>query len=326
MTGEKADYLVMGAGISGLLCATILQDSGASVRVVDKGRGPGGRMSTRRMSGGRLDHGAQFFTVRTPEFVPYVNRWLSAGIVREWFRKASWDSDPGGHPRYCGLNGMSDAPKALASELDLELSIRLTDVSWSPKGGWLCIAEGGREFAAANLILTAPVPQSLELLKGSGIDFPDTDIGRLRKIDYEPSLAALMVLEGPSGLPDPGGIKLSKGPLSWLGDNTQKGISPDRFTVTAHSTEEFAREHWDSEDGVRMPLLIDAAKEYLQSPVVDAAIHRWRYNVPLNPWNDGKGYYWSEEFGLGLAGDGFGGPRVEGSALSGIRLGNSLAG
>ena len=86
------DVLVIGAGISGLLCASELQRAGVSVRVLDKGRGVGGRMATRRMGGGRFDHGAQFFTVREPSFQSYVDEWLQAGVIQEWFRHAPSDS------------------------------------------------------------------------------------------------------------------------------------------------------------------------------------------------------------------------------------------
>ena len=56
---QATDVLIIGAGISGLLCATELRKADKSVRILDKGRGLGGRMATRRMAGGRLDHGAQ---------------------------------------------------------------------------------------------------------------------------------------------------------------------------------------------------------------------------------------------------------------------------
>lgn len=57
--------VIVGAGLSGLVAARSLAASGHDVSVLDKGRGVGGRLATRRIGDAVLDHGAQFFTVRT---------------------------------------------------------------------------------------------------------------------------------------------------------------------------------------------------------------------------------------------------------------------
>ena len=58
-----SDVLVIGAGMSGIACARALQAEGVPVRLIDKGRGIGGRMATRRTAvAGKtitFDHGAQ---------------------------------------------------------------------------------------------------------------------------------------------------------------------------------------------------------------------------------------------------------------------------
>ena len=125
---DMIDVLVIGAGISGLLCASELQRAGVSVRVLDKGRGVGGRMATRRMGGGRLDHGAQFFTVREPSFQSYVDEWLDAGVIQEWFRHAPSDSNAAGYPRYCGRSGMTDVAKYLCESLEVHRSQAAVEV------------------------------------------------------------------------------------------------------------------------------------------------------------------------------------------------------
>src|SRR3712207_9580914 len=73
--------IVVGAGISGLLAARELQAEGWRVTVLDKGRGVGGRMATRRVGGGNFDHGAQFFTVRGGRFAGLVEGWAAGGGV-----------------------------------------------------------------------------------------------------------------------------------------------------------------------------------------------------------------------------------------------------
>jgi len=71
--------------MAGLSCAQKLHEQGHSSVLFDKGRGPGGRMSTRRMSTplgkASFDYGAQYFTVRNPAFIARVALWAEAGQV-----------------------------------------------------------------------------------------------------------------------------------------------------------------------------------------------------------------------------------------------------
>ena len=64
--------IIIGSGISGIACARALAVAGLPVRVLDKGRGIGGRMATRRVAlpTGEVtfDHGAQYMRPRDPAF------------------------------------------------------------------------------------------------------------------------------------------------------------------------------------------------------------------------------------------------------------------
>lgn len=58
---------IEGAGIAGLSCAHVLREAGVPVTLFDKGREPGGRLSTRRGEFA-FDHGAQYFTADDDAF------------------------------------------------------------------------------------------------------------------------------------------------------------------------------------------------------------------------------------------------------------------
>jgi photolyase PhrII len=79
---------VVGSGLAGLACARVLSDHGVAVTVFDKGRKPGGRLSTREQDGFAFDHGAQFFTARSPTFRRWVAGWAERGLVQRW--TGSW--------------------------------------------------------------------------------------------------------------------------------------------------------------------------------------------------------------------------------------------
>lgn len=319
----EVDVLIIGAGISGLLCATELRKRGLSARVLDKGHGVGGRMATRRMAGGRLDHGAQFFTVRDARLQAYADQWLAAGVIKEWFRHAPEDSNPEGHPRYCGINGMTDVAKFLAKDLDVQTGQQVSELFWN--GDRWSVGTGlGEPFSARHLVITAPLPQALALLDATELDYAGGAMAGLRAVKYAKGLAALVILDGPSGLPEPGGMKLEGAPLTWIADNQMKGISPNVSAVTIHADANFAAVHWDSPDEVRGTFMIEAAKFLLKAEVVEYSCHRWGFTLPLTPLT--VPCFCNAELKVTLAGDAFGGPRVEGAALSGIEAAGSVEG
>ncbi|MGJ8638884.1 MAG: NAD(P)/FAD-dependent oxidoreductase [Opitutaceae bacterium] len=315
MTTSNTDILIIGAGISGMLCAHELSKTGKTVRILEKGRGFGGRMATRRMAGGRLDHGAQYFTVRDPRFQAYADQWLEAGVIKEWFRKLPEDTNAEGYPRYCGVNGMTDVCKHLAQGLEVlrsELVVELLKDS----DQWIVRTDGGNQYSAGHLVITSPIPQSLMLLETTGLDYAGDYLSKLRSVRYDKGLATLAILDGPSGLPTIGAMKVHEAPLTWIADNQVKGISPDVSAVTLHADAEFAAKHWDSPDEIRGQLMLEAAKPYLQASVQEYKCHRWGFTLPVNPLDES--HFHNKSLNLTLAGDAFGGPRIEGAALSGI--------
>lgn len=318
---DTIDVLVIGAGISGLLCATELKRAGASVLVVDKGRGVGGRMATRRMGGGRLDHGAQFFTVREAPFQCYVDEWLQAGVIQEWFRHRPNDSADDGYPRFCGRSGMTDVAKHLCESLEVNRSQTVVEVVRNVDS-WVVRTATGEVYQCRYLVITAPVPQALALLDTSGLDYAGAELDALRAIRYERGLATLAILNGPSGLGNYGACPIEDSSITWIADNQQKGISTDVPAVTIHANSEFAQQHWDSADDVRGPLMLEAASHYLKSTMKEYSCHRWGFTLPINPYS--QPYFHNTNLNLLLAGDGFGGARVEGAALSGLAAGRVL--
>ena len=318
---NRADIIIVGAGISGLLCATELKRAGLSVLLFDKGRGFGGRMACRRIDGGRFDHGAQYFTVRDARFQAYVDQWLEQGIIKEWFRKSRKDSSMEGYPRYCGVNGMTDVPKYLGNDLEVIRSARVEEVA-HVNGSWIVKSDSGVVASSGYLVLTAPIPQSLGIMDTSGLNYANEDLKGLREIKYERGLAILAVIRGETRLSKDGYAFCDKSPLTWIADNKKKGISEVLRTITIHADAAFAEAHWDSPNDVRGPLMLKAAAEWVGEDVVEYNCHRWGYTTPINPWHEK--FYENPDLRFAFAGDAFGGPRIENAALSAIECAQAV--
>jgi renalase len=330
MPDSQNSCVVVGAGISGLLAARELQEAGWRVTVLDKGRGVGGRMATRRFGGASFDHGAQFFTVRDDRFGKIVEDWLSAGAAAEWsrgFADAEGPRDPDGHPRYRGAEGMTSIPKHLAQGLDVRTGERAVKVE-QQETGWTVACESGVAVSGDALLLTAPVPQSLALAQSGDYVLADDARRQLEGVAYDPCLAVMALLAGPSPVPEPGGIQVKREPLDWIGDNAQKGIS-ERPGVTIHAGPGWSRDHYEDDEESTTEALLSLAGEQLGADIASAAVEtslaRWRYSWVTSSHPD-PCLVASEDPPLVFCGDGFGQPKVEGAALSGLAAADRLLG
>ena len=236
--------IIIGAGISGLLAAQRLMRYDIKVTLIEKSRGYGGRMAIKEIEGSTFDIGAQFMTTREIAFRERVESWLAKGEVLPWY------IGPLKNMRYVGSKGMTSVPNRIAKSLDVRLSERASQLKFS-KNRWTVTTEPygkkkKNKYEADWLILTAPVPQSLDLLEKSGIELDYDDEEELKKISYLRCLTAMAKLNGPSGFPNPGAMDLNHDVLRWLGDNHMKGISPNVGDVNLHSSPKFAEANWDN--------------------------------------------------------------------------------
>ncbi|MDQ3256132.1 MAG: FAD-dependent oxidoreductase, partial [Acidobacteriota bacterium] len=325
----------VGAGLAGLIAARELQRSGVGVVMLDKGRGVGGRLATRRIGGGVFDHGAQFFTVRDAEFGKHVDEWLRAGVVREWCRGFAYGDGvlhADGHPRYCAPGGMTGIAKYLAADLDVCTGVRVEGVA-AHDGGWDVTTDAGVSWRASSLLLTPPVPQSLALVESGGFMLDAGIKARLATISYDPCIAVMATFAGAVTLPEPGAVQIEGGePVYWIADNNRKGVSPRASALTIQAGADFSRANWEADDAVIVATLTGHAGKFLRDaggqPLENAEVEtwqvkRWRYSKPAA--THAERFLAVRTPPLVFAGDAFGGPRVEGAALSGLAAAREIA-
>jgi hypothetical protein len=269
-----------------------------------------------------LDHGAQFFTVRSDAFRTEVDRWLVAGVVHEWCR--GFDEVGDGHPRYAAIGGLNRVAKHLAAPLtDVRTGVQVTGVA-PDDGSWRIVAPG-LDLVAEAVVLTAPVPQSLALLDAGGTPLrADADAG-LRAVAYLPTIALLLVLDRPSAVPAPGARKPADGPFEIVVDNVAKGASRAP-ALTLHLRADLSAARYEEPDESLLADLVPQASTWVgDAAVVDSSVKRWRYATPVETWPEPTCLAAaSGRAQVLLAGDAFAGPRVEGAWRSGVAAASAL--
>ena len=328
---------VIGAGVAGLACAQRLRAAGRHVVVFDKGRRPGGRVSTRRQDGRQFDHGAQFFTARDPRFAEVVARSEVAGAVARWagpfatLRRGARGEDPRpGAVRFVGAPGMSGLARALAGEHPVRSGARVERVLSCEGRFVLQLRSPGAEVPSREgpfdeVVVAVPPQQAADLL----LDLPGD--ARAVAARYSgallPSLCA-MAFDEPIDGARGGMFVLDDDVLGWAAHDGGKPGRGDAPTYVLHGAAEWSLVNYQrSPDDFAADLLAAFGRalglpDGLPAPALLVG-HRWGY--ALADGDPPAAPFVLEESGLGLCGDALGGGRVEGAFISGLELGEALA-
>jgi predicted NAD/FAD-dependent oxidoreductase len=232
--------------------------------------------------------------------------------------------DEVGHARWRGAHGMTSLPKYLAQQLPdpVKTEVRVRSLGVQDNAVHLS-CEDSETVVARAAVLTAPVPQAVEILQSGGLRPPAVDPevwGVLSSVEYSPCFSLMLWLAKPSLLPAPGGLEVSSGPVAWIGDNYKKGISPVP-SLTVQATAKFSREHFDTEPSQVEEKLIEAVHSWIDGKASDevraTSLQRWKYAFPVSPLKAPMIAVQNKP-PVVCCGDAFGGGRVESAASSGL--------
>jgi renalase len=305
--------VVVGAGIAGIACAAELARADLPVRVVERASGAGGRMGGALVAGRAVDLGAAYFTVRDPGFAAVVEHWRAAGLARPWtselavLQGGSRERAPGPQ-RWAAPAGLGGLVAELAAGLAVETGREVRRIGPGPT------VDG--EPADA-VVLAMPDPQALALLAA---DHPAA--AQLSGREWRPVIAVAAGWAAREWDELPAAFVNDHPVLTLVADDgARRGDAAP--VLVAHTTAEVADEHADAPAGAVRPVL-DALRDLLglhTAPVWTLA-RRWPHASPAQ--GRAEPFHLTDD-GIGLAGDGWGSPRVETAWRSGHLLGRTLA-
>ena len=325
------DIAVIGAGMAGLTCAQQLHQAGYNVLILEKSRGLGGRIATRRLHDTLADHGTCYLKPKGEVMQQFVQLLCDRHILKVWADKNSQLQTLAAEFRYVAPAGMNAIAKFLGQGLQIWRSQRVEAIALNHSHWQLSLKSAHPEatadrpstIAAKAVVFAVPAPQALAILE------PLTDLAtlshQLRSVEFNPCFS---VMAGYSTQlepkPDWQAISFADNPyLAWVGwDSSKRLEKTENYEVfVLQSSAEFARHYLEERDlqPAGCELLAKAA-EYLLPWLAKPEwmqVHRWRYAFPSRPLEQ---TYLTAETTLPLicCGDWCGENFVEGAMHSGI--------
>jgi renalase len=283
------DVCIIGAGISGLSAAQTLGQKNLKIVMLEKSRGPGGRMATRRMNGFQFNHGAPSFTLESPDFIA----WARANEHKNNLQISQLQLSPPNYKATASANlSMNLLARSIFTPANFHTLIRatalaqLSDKHWqvqfqreNPAGE---VLEHGT-LIANKVVLALPAPQAAALLKPLPAAF--TVLAQLAaSVEYNACWVAMFSLPSPSGIAtnEFGEAAISAdAPFSKC--IRQAGINSDGSeSWVVHASPAWTNKYLnDSKEAVGNALFSAFLELYngAGKPVVLAA-HRWLYAQP----------------------------------------------
>lgn len=297
---------IVGAGIAGLACAARLSEGGIAPVLFDKGKRPGGRLSTLQIDAGAWDFGAQYLEAGEGPFAAQVRRWTRAGVLAEW---------PAGPPgALVGVPAMASLAEAASAGHEVRFGAHVQRIDH--RGGCWSLAGGGlTEGPFEAVILALPAEQAAPLLA-----LHDLHLAREAAASRsQPCWSLMLAFAAPlAGVPD---LLRGAGPIAWAARNSSKPGRPGGECWVIQADAAWSKRHleWDPAAAAGALLSAFAAAAgigQLPQPTF-AKAHRWRF--ALAPANHAAPL-WNPQLRLGACGDWCGGQHISGAWQSGTDL------
>ncbi len=317
------DFCVLGSGVAGSTIANLLSKK-YSVHVFDKARGPGGRSSNKRFKNNlSFDHGVQYISPKSKQFLKYIQRLCKNKILKSWddnhldftFEKKSFST------KYIGIKANNDLVKYNLKNIKQSFASPIKKIDFK-KYFWEITLTNKSKYQFKSLIITCPFPQLKKLAK----NYLDKNILKL-KVQMQPNITVMVALKNQKNLPI-SSIKFDDDILAWVAnENSKKRFKSNINLWTLQATLKWSKKtinKYKTDKSIMNQLITRFTKltGFEKNKIIFKKIHGWKYsyNYEKTPYLS----VWNKKINLGVCGDWFNGPKVENAWLSASDLARKI--
>jgi renalase len=327
------EIAVIGAGVAGLTCARRLHQAGRRVVIIDKSRGLGGRLATRRLANTHADHGVCYLQPKGVAFGQLIDELVEKQLLRVWTTGihqlgASGVLQPPAKlaPCYAAPLGATSIARYLGQDLEITNNQAITEISLV-SNGWRLSSVDSR-WTAEQVVVAVPPAQALAI---TGQVTNSSCVSQIGNVHFVPSITSIAVFPrnqqaAAAQLPWQGIQCIDHPVLGWIGLDSSKQLAPLQPVLVVQSSADFATQYFDAPDleaiGKRLLASAIPFASGLDAPEI-LQVHRWSYAFAQNPVSE---LFLTAQTNAPLyfCGDWCGGNRVESAFLSGSALAEKI--
>lgn len=320
---------IIGAGLSGAVLARQLPKN-FEITLFDKGRGPSGRLATRRLEGFEFDHGAQFFTTRSAELQQFTAPYIERGLIAEWKPKiTTFNSGQEPYkrdwfePHWVAVPGMNAWIKELLEPFQTLCGEAVNGVRRRQQAWWIERGDLPADGPFDWVVYSCPAPQTLQLLPSEAAGLKE----QIGQFELLPCFALMLGFEEKPPVHWDAAV-VQDGPLSWLAWNQSKPGRSPKAALVVHSNNQWAHQHFDLPLPETEALMRDELSHRTgidSNTAIVSSMHRWRYSIPMIADKEERpSHYIDQENRIAICGDWCHGNRAESAFLSARSLAQAL--
>ena len=317
---------VVGAGLSGVSLASLIKNR-FEVKIFEKSRGVGGRMSTRKEHPYVFDHGAQYFKIKNEDFMNFVSELFYKKIIRPWnFRCAYFEKNTLKKIRFfeekdnffVGTPNMDSIVKHLSKNCNVLLNTKIVKIMRKKKK-WYLFDENNNTYGSYDwVILSLPAQQSFKLL-----DRHSPICSFVKPIKMKGCFSLMIGMNKSLDLNFDSAI-VQKKDISWLAINNSKPLRKNKFSLLVNSCFDYASNNINTPKNLVLNHMLNETSMLIKKKfdINMIKLHHWMYVEAENPPREN--FFIDHDKKIAVCGDWFINSRVEGAFLSANELSKKI--
>ena len=318
---------VIGAGLAGTTVASLMKGN-FDVKIFEKSKNAGGRMSTRKEIPFNFDHGAQFFKINTIDFKNFLLDLFTQKVIEPWnFRLAYFEGqylkkikmieDEDGF--FVGVPNMDSIIKYLSKNCNLILNTKIERIV-RKNDKWNLYDQNKKSYGLFDwVILSLPAQQSLELISNN-ISF----YSLIEKIKMKGCFSLMVGMKKSLNL-DFDAALIENEDIAWFAINNSKPGRMNKNCLIINSSYEYASKNMNTSKAKVLKHLLSKSSKFLNYDLLKSniiKIHQWKYvEAECSPVEN---FFIDHKEKIAVCGDWFVNSRVEGAFISANELSKEI--